>query len=69
MIKLGPAGKPIGFKGNFLDCTLYLKEIGLNAVEVQFVRQVWMNEKQAIEFGEKAKVNGISVSVHAPYFI
>lgn len=69
MIRLGPAGKPIGFKGSFLDCAPYLNEIGLNAIEVQFVRNIWMNEKQAIEFGESARKNNILVSVHAPYFI
>ena len=69
MIKLGPAGKPIGFKGPFLSCLPFLKEIGLNAVEVQFVRNIWMKDWQAKEFGKEARRLGIKLTVHAPYFI
>lgn len=69
MIALGPAGRPISFKGPFLSCLPFLKDIGLNAVEVQFVRNIWMKDWQAKEFGKEAKRLEIRLSVHAPYFI
>ncbi|MCW1301425.1 MAG: TIM barrel protein [Candidatus Nanoarchaeia archaeon] len=69
MIKLGPAGKPLGFEGPFLECLEFLKELRLNAVEVQFVRNIWMKPEQAINFGKLARKLKIALSVHAPYFI
>lgn len=69
MIKLGPAGKPIGFKGPFLECLDFLRKLRLNAVEVQFVRNIWMKSEEAVRFGKLAKKLNISLTVHAPYFI
>jgi len=46
-----------------------LKELGLDAMELEFVRGVHMSEKTAGEIGETAKEKGILLRVHAPYFI
>ncbi|RLG17945.1 hypothetical protein DRN75_02900, partial [Nanoarchaeota archaeon] len=47
----------------------YLKQIGLNAMEIEFVRGIWANEKTAEKIGEKAEENNIFLSVHAPYYL
>ena len=65
MIKLGPAG----FNGNFEEGLTFLKKNKLKAVEVPFTYGVRMTNdtaKQIAKFNEKI---GISISVHAPYYI
>ncbi|GAB6946978.1 deoxyribonuclease IV [Vulcanisaeta sp. JCM 16161] len=71
---LGPAGIPIGAKerkrsASTIDGIRYVKEIGLNAMEVEFVQGVRMTRDAAQEAGEVARELGIRLSVHAPYFI
>ncbi|MEM3353768.1 MAG: TIM barrel protein, partial [Saccharolobus sp.] len=46
-----------------------VKELGLNAMEVEFVQGVRMSKDTAKETGQVAKELGIRLSVHAPYFI
>lgn len=47
----------------------YLNKIGLDAMEVQFVRGVRMKDSTASDIGKEAEKNHISLSVHAPYYI
>jgi deoxyribonuclease-4 len=69
-IFLGPAGVGIGSKDrSTLGGLEYVKEIGLNAMEVEFVRGVKMNPKLAEGVGMLAKELKINLSVHAPYYI
>ncbi|MFW6041354.1 MAG: TIM barrel protein, partial [Thermoplasmatota archaeon] len=68
MIYLGPGGTPHGVKGTEKSMK-YLKEEGLNAMEVQFVRGARMKESTAEKIGEAAKKHGILLSIHAPYYI
>ena len=67
MIRIGPAGIPLRFKGKFSthEAIQHLPELGLNALEVQFVRGVKMSEEEA----KLCRSNEIELSVHAPYFI
>jgi len=44
-------------------------ELGLNCLEVQFVRGVKMNEQMARQVGEVAKKCAVRLTAHAPYFI
>ncbi|HUU62940.1 MAG TPA: TIM barrel protein [Dehalococcoidia bacterium] len=44
-------------------------ELGLNCLEVQFVRGVKMNEGMARQVGEVAKKCAVRLTAHAPYFI
>lgn len=44
-------------------------ELGLNCLEVQFVRGVKMNERMARQVGEIAKKRTVKLTAHAPYFI
>ena len=44
-------------------------ELGLNSMEIEFVRGVAMKNEMADEVGKLAKELGILLSVHCPYFI
>ncbi|MCK5039504.1 MAG: TIM barrel protein [Candidatus Aenigmarchaeota archaeon] len=68
MLKIGTAGIPYGCKSTN-DAPKFLAEQGLGAIEIEFVRSIYMDGKQAMEFSVEAKKYDISVSVHAPYFI
>lgn len=46
-----------------------VSELGLNALEVEFVRRVGMGNETAKEVGEVAKKFGVRLSVHCPYFV
>ncbi len=66
MIKIGPAGTSgLGFPEGLKRC----KELGLNALEWEFTYGVRMENKLAKKIGDLAKKLGLSMSVHAPYFI
>ncbi|MEK7072470.1 MAG: endonuclease IV, partial [Patescibacteria group bacterium] len=54
-IFLGPAGLPMASEGNTIDGIKKVRELGLNAMEIEFVRSVYMNEKTAEEVGKAAK--------------
>ena len=67
---IGPAGNCIGAKEKGTEGSLkYLKEIGLNAQEIEFVRSIYLSNQKAEEIGELAAKLGIKLSVHAPYYI
>lgn len=65
----GPAGKPVGYRGDMLGVPRFLHEIGLNALEYQAVRGVRISEEKAHRLGEEANKYNILLSLHAPYFI
>ena len=70
MIKIGIAGIPLTLKGKGTGAGIqYLSEIGLDAMEVQFVRRVSMKDDTAREIGQIAKKYNVALSVHAPYMI
>ncbi len=66
MIRLGPAGSPMK---STLEGISYIKEIGLNAMEVEFTHGVRMRNELAKEIGKLAEKLDIKLSVHAPYYI
>jgi len=69
MIHIGPAGVPLSCKGRTtLEGVQHVQELGLNAMEVQFVRGIRMDEEYALEVGELARELGVKLSVHAPYY-
>jgi deoxyribonuclease-4 len=73
-VYIGPAGVPIGARerkksAGTLDGIRYVSEVGLNAMEVEFVQGVRMNREMAQEAGKLARELGVRLSVHAPYFI
>ena len=69
-IFLGPAGVPVVSKErSTLGGLRTVSELGLNAMEVEFVRGVKMNPELAEEVGVLAKELKINLSVHSPYYI
>jgi deoxyribonuclease-4 len=70
MIKVGIAGVPLALKGKSTgEGIKYMSDIGLDALEVQFVRRVSMKGETALQVGEIARNARIDLSVHAPYMI
>ena len=72
MIKIGPAGIPLSCKGRTnKDGLVYTKQIlDLNAMEIQFVRGLYVMEDEEAQFiHDYAKENDIELHVHAPYYI
>jgi deoxyribonuclease-4 len=71
MIRFGPAGIPIGTPGRHdtSDGIAYCKELGLGAMEIEFVHGVKMGEAAAREAGGIARKNDVLLSCHAPYYI
>lgn len=73
MIKFGPAGNcetfyEAGYKRS-VQAPAWLKSIGLTAYEYSFGKGIILSDETALAIGEQAKLNGIEISVHAPYFI
>ena len=71
--KFGPAGtgdsfKTLGFKTS-LQVPQYLVNIGLDHFEYQCGRGVNIGIDKATELGSLAKEKGITLSLHAPYYI
>jgi len=70
MIYLGPAGVSISSKDHStLGGLRRVAELGLNSMEVEFVRGVSMKNEMADEVGKLAEELSILLSVHCPYFI
>ena len=67
-IKFGPAGLgPVATAEKTLE---KYHKLGLKACEIAFTYSVYIkNEEDALRIGKKAKELGISLSIHAPYFI
>ena len=73
MIKFGPSGNcntfyEAGYKRT-IDAGPWLKEQGLDAYEYSFGKGILLKDDTAKLIGDVMKTNGVSVSVHAPYFI
>ena len=66
MIKIGPAGS--GGLGN-LKGIQKVARMKLDCMEVEFTYGVRMSMDAARELGALAKEKGVSLSVHAPYYI
>ncbi|OIO80471.1 hypothetical protein AUJ84_03345 [Candidatus Pacearchaeota archaeon CG1_02_32_132] len=67
-IKIGPAG--LGSVKTALKQLEEYHRLGFKACEIAFTYSVYIkNEKDAKEIGKKAKELGISLSIHAPYFV
>ncbi len=67
---IGTAGIPIGCKNcSSVDALKFLKDMGLNALELEFVRGVKMGEETAKKIKNRADLLGVKISSHAPYYI
>jgi deoxyribonuclease-4 len=71
-IRIGQAGIPLSCKGRTnKDGLVYTKQVlGLNAMEIQFVRGLYVMEDEEAQFmKEYSSENDIELHVHAPYYI
>ena len=69
-IRIGTPGIPLSSeKHDSISGVKRVAELGLQAMEVEFVRGVKMSEEMAVELGKTAKQLDVSLSVHAPYYI
>jgi len=73
MILFGPSGNSDifyeqGYKSS-LEMPAWLRNMGLDAYEYSCARGVRIQQAMAEQLGNIAKENGISLSVHAPYYI
>ncbi|MGC9310246.1 MAG: TIM barrel protein [Candidatus Aenigmatarchaeota archaeon] len=69
MIYLGPGGIPTITEGDTFQALHDLRRIGLNFMELEFVRGVYLKEEKAREIGKLAKELGLGLSIHAPYYV
>jgi deoxyribonuclease-4 len=66
----GTAGVPKSTKGtSSLAGIQRIVELGLDCMEVEFVKGVKMGTETAEKIGEKAEELGVKLSVHAPYYV
>ncbi|MFP4654767.1 MAG: TIM barrel protein [Methanohalobium sp.] len=66
----GTAGTPHGAKNKgSIKGIEYIREIGLDCMELEFVRGVRMKDEKAHSVYETSKTTSVSLSVHAPYYI
>lgn len=73
MIHFGPSGNSDTFYGqgykSSLNMPAWLNNMGLDAYEYSCARGVRIKPDMAYKLGKAAKENGITLSVHAPYYI
>ena len=70
MLRFGPAGIPVSSpKRDTISGIKRVAELGLNAMEVEFVRGVRMGIESAENVRKVAEKMDVSLSTHAPYFI
>jgi len=72
MIRIGQAGIPLSCKGRTnKDGIIYTKQfLDLNAMEVQFVRGLYvMADEEAQFMKDYSQENDVELHVHAPYYI
>ncbi len=67
-MRFGPAGYPSAGK-NPEGALEYTRGLGLDALEVEFVRGARIKPERAAEIGAKARELDIRLSCHAPYLI
>jgi deoxyribonuclease IV len=67
-MRFGPAGYPRSSK-NPEDAFRIVRDMGLDALEVEFVRGARISQERALAVGRSAAEHDIRLSCHAPYFI
>lgn len=72
--KFGVAGFPINFfeseKGKKRENIFeWIKQVGLDAIELQCTYGIRMKEEQALLYKSLAEKHGITITIHGPYYI
>lgn len=70
MIRFGVSGIPLSCKWRSLkEGVTFVKQLGLDAMEVRMFKDLGLDEEELREVGEAAKFHGIRLSVHAPSYV
>ncbi|ODU55757.1 MAG: endonuclease IV [Clostridium sp. SCN 57-10] len=70
--RFGPAGNCESFQKQFrssVQAPAFLAAMGLDAYEYQCGRGVNISEETCRAIGDEARIHGVQMSLHAPYFI
>lgn len=65
----GTAGIPISSKPGIINGIKRVRELNLDAMEIEFVRGVFMKKELAIKVNQVRKELGLELTCHAPYYI
>lgn len=69
-LRFGPAGVPLRAKARSTkQGVLEVKALGLDAMEIEFVRRISLTEQSAREVGSIASSLDVALTVHAPYYV
>ncbi|NQV09336.1 TIM barrel protein [Candidatus Woesearchaeota archaeon] len=69
-LRFGTAGIPYDTPNrNTINGIKYVRKLGLESMELEFVRSVNISEDAAPEIKKTAKANDVVLTCHAPYFI
>lgn len=69
-LRIGTAGIPASTKPrSTINAVARLAELGLNHMEIEFVRGVRMGEETAEKIRRLAQEHDVSLTVHAPYYV
>ena len=69
-LRFGTAGIPVGARGTDTNGGIeYVRKIGLDAMELEFVHSVFLKEEKAKAAGKAARENDIFLTAHAPYYV
>ncbi len=70
--RFGTVGSPVSTPknpGGSVGATIRTAELGLDGLELGWVRSVRISEKTCNSIREAAEDHGVALSVHAPYYI
>jgi deoxyribonuclease-4 len=70
--RFGTVGSPISTPkkpGGSVGGIIQIRELGLDALELGWVRSVRVSEKTCASIRQTAQENDVAISVHAPYYI
>lgn len=69
-LSIGTGGVPLTTKKrSTIDGIRRIKELGLSHMELEFVRGVRMSKEKAIEVKNVKEEEGVSLTVHGPYYV
>ncbi|MEM0258045.1 MAG: TIM barrel protein [Thermofilum sp.] len=69
-VYFGPAGIPTTVKkGGVIEGLSEVRRLGLDAMEIEFVRKIFLNEESAEDVRKISSELGVALTVHAPYYI
>lgn len=69
-LRFGTGGVPLSTRPATTRAGIQrIAELGLGGMEVEFVQRVNMSPQQALLVGEEARSRGVTLTVHAPYYI